>query len=71
MQGFSHIKKWTILFFILLFPYLVVQVVENATHNIFTLGYLEKTELVVDSLGITYEINDSLRVPIFKLLNHF
>ena len=44
-------KKWFILFVILVFPYLIVQVVEKATHNILTLGYLETKELLLDSLG--------------------
>lgn len=64
-----HIKKWIILFLILIFPYLIVQVVEKATHNILTLGYFESKSLLADSLGNIIEITDSLMVPDFKLLN--
>lgn len=64
-----HIKKWVILFLILIFPYLLVQVVEKATHNILTLGYFPKTHLVTDSLGNISEFTDSLQVPEFKLIN--
>ena len=35
-----HIKKWVILFLILVFPYLLLQVVEKATHNIFEFRHL-------------------------------
>tara|TARA_B100000902_G_scaffold360102_1_gene376472 strand:- start:105 stop:821 length:717 start_codon:yes stop_codon:yes gene_type:complete len=62
-------KKWFILFVILIFPYLVVQVIEKATHNIFTLGYLEKQYTVLDSLGNITDLTDSVRVPEFKLIN--
>tara|TARA_Y100001968_G_C19288984_1_gene683208 strand:- start:227 stop:943 length:717 start_codon:yes stop_codon:yes gene_type:complete len=62
-------KKWFILFVILIFPYLIVQVVEKATHNILTLGYLEKKDLFLDSLGNVNEVIDSVKVPEFKLLN--
>jgi len=64
-----HIKKWIILFLILVFPYLIVQVVEKATHNILTLGYFESNSLITDSLGNIIEITDSLKVPDFKLIN--
>lgn len=69
MIQFQHIKKWLILFFILLFPYLIVQVVENATHNILTLGYLEKSVVLVDEFGQPYEAVDSAKVPEFNLVN--
>tara|TARA_B100000902_G_scaffold399651_1_gene471583 strand:+ start:1439 stop:2155 length:717 start_codon:yes stop_codon:yes gene_type:complete len=62
-------KKWLILFSILIFPYLLIQVFEKATHNILTLGYLEKTSLNTDSLGNVFEFTDSVQVPFFKLLN--
>tara|TARA_B100001250_G_scaffold99160_1_gene83356 strand:+ start:13338 stop:14054 length:717 start_codon:yes stop_codon:yes gene_type:complete len=62
-------KKWFILFVILIFPYLIVQVVEKATHNILTLGYLEKKDLLLDSLGNVNQVIDSLKVPEFKLIN--
>ena len=62
-------KKWFILFVILVFPYLIVQVVEKATHNILTLGYLEKKDLLLDSLGNVNEVIDSLKAPEFKLIN--
>tara|TARA_B100000945_G_scaffold57140_1_gene42140 strand:- start:571 stop:1287 length:717 start_codon:yes stop_codon:yes gene_type:complete len=62
-------KKWFILFVILIFPYLIVQVVEKATHNILTLGYLEKKDLLLDSLGNVNEVIDSVKVPEFKLIN--
>tara|TARA_B100000902_G_scaffold398881_1_gene467355 strand:+ start:6445 stop:7176 length:732 start_codon:yes stop_codon:yes gene_type:complete len=64
-----HIKKWLILFSILVLPYLIVQIVENATHNILTLGYFEKQDLVIDSVGNSYLRIDSAKVPQFKLLN--
>ena len=47
-------KKWFILFIILLFPYLIVQVIEKATHNILTLGYLEKEIISTDDSGKIY-----------------
>ena len=62
-------KKWFILFIILIFPYLIVQVVEKATHNILTLGYLETKDLLLDSLGNVNEVIDSVKVPAFKLIN--
>ena len=65
----TAIKKWGILFSILILPYLIVVVVENATHNLLTLGYLETTTLDMDSLGQVVENLDSIRVPAFRLLN--
>jgi len=65
----QHTKKWFILFFILLFPYLIVQVIENATHNILTLGYLEKPVVLINDFGETYEAVDSVQVPDFNLIN--
>ena len=62
-------KKWFILFVILLFPYLIVQVIEKATHNILTLGYLEKEIISTDDSGKIYQAIDSVQVPSFKLLN--
>ena len=62
-------KKWFILFVILLFPYLIVQVIEKATHNILTLGYLEKEIIATDDSGKIYQTIDSVQVPSFKLLN--
>ena len=62
-------KKWLILFVILLFPYLIVQVVEKATHNILTLGFLEKEIISTDEFGKIYQEIDSVKVPSFKLLN--
>ena len=56
------LKKWLILFLILLFPYLVVQYVENATHNILTLGY---RTIQAESLSHL----DTLQVPDFNLIN--
>lgn len=63
------IKKWGILFSILILPYLIVVVVEKATHNILTLGYIEKTNLEIDSVGQVVKYVDSVQVPIFKLIN--
>tara|TARA_Y100001934_G_C12214767_1_gene707866 strand:- start:261 stop:986 length:726 start_codon:yes stop_codon:yes gene_type:complete len=65
----TAIKKWGILFSILILPYLIVVLVENATHNILTLGYLETTTLEMDSLGEVTEIIDSVQVPSFQLIN--
>ena len=65
----TAIKKWGILFFILILPYLIVVLVENATHNILTLGYLETTTLEMDSLGQVLENIDSIQVPSFQLIN--
>ena len=62
-------KKWFTLFAILLFPYLIVQVIEKATHNILTLGYLEKEIISTDDSGKIYQEIDSVKVPSFKLLN--
>tara|TARA_Y100000994_G_C15651569_1_gene425588 strand:+ start:210 stop:926 length:717 start_codon:yes stop_codon:yes gene_type:complete len=62
-------KKWLILFVILLFPYLIVQVIEKATHNILTLGYLEKEIISTDQFGKIYQEIDSVKVPSFQLLN--
>ena len=64
-----RLKKWMLLFVILVVPYLIVQVVENATHKILSLGYLERTILDMDSLNNPYEKLDSARVPSFKLIN--
>jgi len=64
-----NMKKWFILFIILLFPYLIVQVIEKATHNILTLGYLEKEIISTDESGKIYQAIDSVKVPSFKLLN--
>ncbi len=69
MLPFNHIKKWLVLFFILLLPYLIVQVVENATHNILTLGYMEKEVVEIDEFGQPYQLIDSAKVPHFNLLN--
>ena len=66
---FFNLKKWLVLFLILLFPYLVVQVIEKSTHNILTLGYVENNILDMDSLGQVHEFIDTLRVPSFKLIN--
>ena len=63
------LKKWGILFSILILPYLIVVIVENSTHNILTLGYVETTTLNMDSLGQVIEDIDSLRVPVFELMN--
>lgn len=63
------IKKWLVLFLILIFPYIIVQIVERSTHNILTLGYVEKIDLDLDSLGEVVESVDSLKVPEFKLIN--
>ena len=63
------IKKWLVLFLILIFPYIIVQIVERSTHNILTLGYVEKIDLDLDSLGEVIESVDSLKVPEFKLIN--
>ena len=65
----TSIKKWLILFSILIFPYIIVQIVERSTHNILTLGYVEKSNLDIDSLGDVIELVDSLKVPSFKLIN--
>ncbi len=62
-------KKWGILFLILIFPYLIVQIIEKSTHNILTLGYLDKKNLIIDSLGNAYEVIDTVQVPDFKLMN--
>jgi len=59
--GKINIKKWLILFLILVFPYMVVRYIEGATHNILTLGYLETK---IDSVVV-----DSVRVPAFNLIN--
>mgnify|MGYP001362704472 CR=1 FL=1 len=64
-----RLKKWMLLFVILVVPYLIVQVVENSTHKILSLGYLERTILDMDSLNNPYEKLDSARVPSFKLIN--
>jgi len=69
MMNWIDIKKWLILFFILLLPYLLVQFIEKSTHNILTLGYLEKEVLMIDSLGTTYKTNDTVKVPEFSLIN--
>tara|TARA_Y100000994_G_C15663615_1_gene430609 strand:+ start:488 stop:1213 length:726 start_codon:yes stop_codon:yes gene_type:complete len=63
------IKKWLVLFLILIFPYIIVQIVERSTHNILTLGYVEKNDLDLNSLGEVIESVDSLKVPEFKLIN--
>ena len=47
----TSIKKWVILFAILIFPYIVVQIIERSTHSILTLGYIENSYLDLDSLG--------------------
>ena len=62
-------KKWVILFSILVFPYLIIQVFEKATHNILTLGYKSQERPVIDSLGNISQLIDSLRIPPFELLN--
>ena len=62
-------KKWIILFLILIFPYIIVQIVEKSTHSILSLGYLERTSLEIDSLGNTFEKQDSARVPSFNFIN--
>ena len=71
MLSWGHIKKWAVLFFILIFPYLIVQVIEKSTHNILTLGYFEKQVLLTDSLGVPYETIDSVQVPNFTLINQY
>tara|TARA_Y100000766_G_C18845125_1_gene575275 strand:- start:571 stop:1296 length:726 start_codon:yes stop_codon:yes gene_type:complete len=65
----TSIKKWLVLFSILIFPYIIVQIVEKSTHNILTLGYIENTNLDLDSVGDVIELVDSLKVPTFKLIN--
>jgi len=65
----KSLKKWIILFFILIFPYIVVQIIEKSTHNILTLGYVENRTLELDTLGNIIEITDSLKVPNFSLYN--
>ena len=65
----GSIKKWAILFSILILPYLIVVILENATHNILTLGYVEKTTSERDSLGKIVEYVDSMKVPVFTLMN--
>ena len=65
----SGFKKWIILFLILIFPYLLVQIIEKSTHNILNLGYVEKSILDIDSLGNVFEFIDSARVPDFNLIN--
>ena len=65
----TAIKKWAILFSILILPYLIVVVVENSTHNILTLGYIETTTLEMDSAGTVVEDVDSIQVPDFQLIN--
>ena len=57
------------MFSILVFPYLIIQVFEKATHNILTLGYLEKSILITDLEGSITEQIDSVKVPVFELLN--
>ena len=66
---FGTVKKWSILFLILLLPYLIVQIIEKSTHNILTLGYIEKASLKQDSLGGIYEAIDTAMVPEFRLIN--
>jgi len=66
---YGHIKKWLILFLILLFPYLLVQIIEKATHNVLNLGYLEQQNSFIDSLGVIHQTTDSVRVPDFTLIN--
>lgn len=65
----TSIKKWLILFAILIFPYIIVQIIERSTHNILTLGYIENKNLDLDSLGGVIELIDSLQVPPFSLIN--
>ena len=65
----TSIKKWLILFAILIFPYIIVQIIERSTHNILTLGYIENKNLDLDSLGGVIELIDSLQVPPFSLMN--
>ena len=65
----TSIKKWLVLFTILIFPYIIVQIVEKSTHNILTLGYVERNNLDLDSLGVVVELVDSLKVPSFSLIN--
>jgi len=62
-------KKWVILFSILVFPYLIIQVFEKATHNILTLGYKLQERPIIDSLGNISQIIDSLKIPTFQLLS--
>ena len=66
---FTTIKKWSVLFLILILPYLIVQFIEKSTHKILTLGYLEQTSLDMDSSGLVHEYIDSLKVPFFRLVN--
>ena len=55
-------KKWVILFSILIFPYIVVVIVEDLTHNILNLGYRTIQDPILNT-------TDSLQVPYFKLIN--
>lgn len=55
-------KKWIILFSILIFPYLVVVVVENLTHNILNLGYRTFHDNILNK-------TDTLTSPDFILTN--
>ena len=62
-------KKWVILFSILIFPYIVIQIFEKSTHNILTLGYKTQERPITDSIGNIYQFTDSLKAPSFRLLN--
>lgn len=55
-------KKWVILFSILIFPYIVVIIVEDLTHNILNLGYRTIQDPILNT-------TDSLQVPDFTLIN--
>ena len=60
----KSLKKWIILFLILIFPYIVVQIIEKSTHNILTLGYVENRTLELDTLGNIIEITNGLKFQI-------
>ena len=53
----TSIKKWLILFAILIFPYIIVQVIERSTHNILTLGYIENKNFLKGTLSIAENIS--------------
>ena len=69
MLRFLSFKKWAILFSILLLPYLLVQIIEKATHNIFNLGYFEQEVMLQDESGAYIQAIDSVKVKPFKFIN--
>ena len=69
MLRFLSFKKWAILFSILLLPYLLVQIIEKATHNIFNLGYFEQEVMLQDESGAYIQAIDSVKVRPFKFIN--